>query len=85
MGVNFITSCTTYIYEDVKISFYELMSVTVMPIKGTMKIDFVVSSENGVMYCRDTACLCVNCSGCKNEKIKFGKMGKTHSPYPVSR
>ena len=60
------------------------MSVTVVPIKRTMKIDFVVSSENGVIYCQDTACLCKNCSG-HDEKIQFGKMGKTHNPYPVSR
>ena len=53
-GVNSITLCTTYIYytnKDVKISFDELMGVPLMPIKGTMKIDFVVSSENGVIYC----------------------------------
>ena len=55
------------------------MSVTVVPIKGTMKIYFVVSSEKGVIYCRDTACLCENCSG-HDDKIQFGKMGKTHSP-----
>lgn len=69
---------------DVKKGFYELMSVTVVPIKGNMKIDFVVSSENGVIYCRDTACLCENCSG-HDDNIQFGKMGKTHSPYPVCR